>query len=211
MGRPDRLMTDLEAVFSAIQRERMVDIPILNPRLEVRAVGFQDWDGHWLGVLITPWFMNLMLLPGEGKIWPEMATGDKLSHVLPSGRYEFIVGDENDIGQYQMCSLFSPMFEFEDQAAVVATAEAVMAAIFDQANKDEAMTRESEIVRLWQGEENTEDVEPSIVPTTDEAQTEQEAAPPSLQERIEKPLSRRDLLRGAFLRREAKETLPRAD
>ena len=49
-----------------IQRERMADIPLLNPALEVQAVGFSVWEAYCLGVLITPWFMNLMLLPLAG-------------------------------------------------------------------------------------------------------------------------------------------------
>ena len=36
---------------------------MLNPALSVEAVGFRPWDEHWLGVLVTPWFMNLWLMP----------------------------------------------------------------------------------------------------------------------------------------------------
>ena len=35
-------------------RERMHDVPILNPALNVEAVDFQRWQRHWLGVLVTP-------------------------------------------------------------------------------------------------------------------------------------------------------------
>ena len=55
----------LESAFERVRRERMIDVPMLNPRLAVQAVGFRDWRGGWLGILITPWFMNLMLLPGD--------------------------------------------------------------------------------------------------------------------------------------------------
>ena len=37
----------------------------VNPAVEVEAVGFAPWDAHWLGVMVTPWFMNLMLLPRD--------------------------------------------------------------------------------------------------------------------------------------------------
>ena len=37
---PDTLSAGLEAAFTRIQRERMADIPLLNPALEVQAVGF---------------------------------------------------------------------------------------------------------------------------------------------------------------------------
>jgi len=122
----------LEAIYTTIQKERMADIPILNPRLQVRAVGFREWEGHRLGVLVTPWFMNILLLPGEDGEWSTLACGEKVTQRLPSGVYEFIVGEEVDLGHYQMCSLFSPMFEFEDQAAALATARAVMDGVLDE-------------------------------------------------------------------------------
>ena len=31
----------------------------VNPALAVEAVGFRPWEDHWLGVMVTPWFMNL--------------------------------------------------------------------------------------------------------------------------------------------------------
>jgi hypothetical protein len=43
--------------------------PILNNRLEVETVGFVNWgeeNGEFaseVGILITPWFMNIVLLP----------------------------------------------------------------------------------------------------------------------------------------------------
>ncbi|MDJ0654089.1 MAG: [NiFe]-hydrogenase assembly chaperone HybE [Xanthomonadales bacterium] len=120
---PDKVAANLEGVFSSIQQERFADIPILNSKLRVEAVGFQRWQDGCLGVLVTPWFMNLMLLQDEpGPLEP----GSKVQHELPSGTFEFIAGEEEGIGAYQMCSLFSPVFEFEDQDAAVATAEAVM-------------------------------------------------------------------------------------
>ncbi|WP_059287489.1 [NiFe]-hydrogenase assembly chaperone HybE [Aquitalea magnusonii] len=57
----------LEALFRDIAASRMQGIPILNPALQVEAIGFQQWGGPqgrlWAGVLLTPWFMNLLLLP----------------------------------------------------------------------------------------------------------------------------------------------------
>ncbi len=196
MNCSDYLKTGLEAAFTAIQYQRMADVPILNPCLQVRAVGFNEWGGHCLGVLITPWFMNLMLLPHEGDDWTGLCSGTKINHTFPSGSYEFIVGEEEGIGQYQMCSLFSPMFEFEDQAAAVATAEAVLECIFDETSRDETSTRQNEIQKIWNGESDTEllQTEPVVESGADPGQRV------TSQERIEKPMSRRDLLRGAFLR-----------
>ena len=120
----------LEAVFRRIQQERMGDVPILNPALEVSAVGFRDWRGRRVGVLITPWFMNIMLFPAPQEDWGSLRVGDKFVHGFPSGGYEFIAAGEPGIGPYQSCSLFSPVLEFTDHAVAVATAAAAMEALF---------------------------------------------------------------------------------
>ena len=111
----------LERTFQAIERERMQGIPILNPNLQVKALGFKRWQHYRLGILLTPWFMNVLLLPEEAE--QALQVGVKRTVALPSGEYEFIVGHETEIGFYLSCSLFSPVFEFENQAAAETTAE----------------------------------------------------------------------------------------
>lgn len=89
---PEYLTEGLKRVFTHIQQERMQGVPVLNEMLQVEAVGFTSWRGHCLGVLITPWFMNLMLLPNEGDEWKHLPVGKKVTHLFPSGPYEFIAG-----------------------------------------------------------------------------------------------------------------------
>lgn len=115
-----------ETVFRRIERERMADMPLLNPALEVTAVDFIEWQGAHLGVLITPWFMNLVWQVCDVSEDDQPAAGSKHVHSLPAGDYEFIAAHEPGLGHYKMCSLFSPVFEFADQATAVATAQAVM-------------------------------------------------------------------------------------
>ena len=110
-----------------IERERMADVPILNASLAVEAVGFREWENQCLGVLVTPWFMNLMLLPLDvDEQTGEQHSGDTSTVSFPAAEFEFIYGEEAGIGGYRMCSLFSPVFEFEDHAAAVATAKSVL-------------------------------------------------------------------------------------
>ena len=54
----------LETAFRAVAA-RMQGLAFVNPALAVEAIGFAPWSGHWLGVLLTPWFMNLVLAPRE--------------------------------------------------------------------------------------------------------------------------------------------------
>ena len=75
----DDAVSRLETTFGAIRRDRMQDVPILNPALQVEAIGMRAWQGHWLGALVTPWFINLVLLPGQGA-WRSVADRDSVWH-----------------------------------------------------------------------------------------------------------------------------------
>ncbi|HEX21925.1 MAG TPA: [NiFe]-hydrogenase assembly, chaperone, HybE, partial [Chromatiales bacterium] len=123
---PDYLSQGLERTFKRILRERMRHMPVINDDLRVEAVGFHPWQGHSLGVMVTPWFMGLMLIPREGDDWSGLQLGEKCIHEFPTGAYEFTVAEEDGIGRYQVCTLFSPMARFTDQETTVATAEAVL-------------------------------------------------------------------------------------
>jgi [NiFe] hydrogenase assembly HybE family chaperone len=123
----------LAAVYRTIAETRMRDVPICNPALAVEPVGFRAFDGRALGVLITPWFMNLAVAGFEGRPLPCAAPGAKVELVFPAGVVELIAGDLDGFGRLDACSLFSPMFDFKSQGAAYATAEAVLAALFDPA------------------------------------------------------------------------------
>lgn len=125
--------TTLEAVFRRIAATRMAGIGLLNPALDVEAVGFRPWHGGWVGVLITPWFMNLICLPGPEAAWEELSSGSKKDVELPSGSYEFLAADEEELGPYLTSSLFSPMFEFPDMDRARAVAAASLEEIFTPA------------------------------------------------------------------------------
>ena len=122
----EQICQSLEAAFNAILQTRMHDVPVLNPALSVQALEFLRYQQDWLGVLITPWFMNLLLLPAPDSTWQTQAPGSKFSRTFPYGVFEFTVANEAPLGVYAVCSLFSPMFQFADQAAAVAAAKAAL-------------------------------------------------------------------------------------
>lgn len=131
--------TRVQAAFDRVQRERMAGLPFVNEALRVELVGLRRWHGLWLGVLITPWFMNLLLLPGDDPAddavpWPRLPVRETARFAFPAGSFEFIAGHEGEAGEYLACSLFSPVFEFADQATARQTAEACLAALFDAAS-----------------------------------------------------------------------------
>jgi [NiFe] hydrogenase assembly HybE family chaperone len=129
----------VRSAFERVRIERMAGLPFVNEALQVELVGLQRWRGLWLGVLVTPWFMNLMLLPGDGAAegdevparWPAIATGEYAQFAFPAGVLSFLAGREGDVGEYLACSLFSPMFEFADHATARQTAEACLLALFN--------------------------------------------------------------------------------
>ena len=132
----------LEAAFRAILQRQMHDMPMTNPALSVEAVGFRRWSDHWLGILVTPWFMNLVLMPRVAAKWHPIDERETRHYVLPAGVFEFIGAHHPALGDYQACSLFSPMFDFADHAGARATAVAALDALFDISNREagEALT-----------------------------------------------------------------------
>lgn len=128
----------LEAIFRTIAGTRMADVSILNPALEVEAVGFRRRGNDWVGVLITPWFMSLICLPDAASAWQIQASGTKRELELPSGTYEFLSAHEDELGPYLTSSLFSPMFEFPDMARAREVAAAVLAEVFSLPEPDAA-------------------------------------------------------------------------
>ncbi|WP_179957665.1 [NiFe]-hydrogenase assembly chaperone HybE [Exilibacterium tricleocarpae] len=106
---------ELESCFRQIQQQRMRDMPILNKALQVAAVGFHPWREFWMGVLITPWFANLVLLPAAAGAGTLPAPGSSASFAFPAGRFTFISAREAGIGTFLSCSLLSPVFELRTQ------------------------------------------------------------------------------------------------
>jgi len=121
--------TDLVGRFRTISRGKMRGLPICNDRLEVEAVGFTALDEHRLGVLITPWFMNLILLPRDDT-WSTMADGATDSVSLPAENCEFTVCQDDELGTYLSAVLFRTVVDFPDQRTAVAVAENVIEQLF---------------------------------------------------------------------------------
>ncbi len=201
----DEKITLLETVFRHIHKNRMADIPILNDRIEVSVIGFQQWQKSYLCILITPWFMNLMLLPGEEENWEDKQETTTSRHTFPSGNYEFLIGYEPDIGKYQMCSLFSPMFEFADNAAAVETAEIAIKELMNVENIEQADIDSRQLEAIWNGTEEHPDKTAAREAANRETAEKNKVQPHiPLKEKMQKPVSRRSLLRGALMLDEEK-------
>ena len=175
-------------LFTTIEIERMDGVPVLNNALVVDAVGFDCHNGFHLGVLLTPWFMNLVLIPTQEntQILPTQQVGSKQFHNLPAGRFEFIVGHEDELGKFLSCSLFSPMLEFADQETAMQTAHEVLQQVTTTTttNDDEGDDEDADMREIWAGRLPENNIEEQHSKTDDQ------------DVQIPKELSRRDLLGG---------------
>jgi [NiFe] hydrogenase assembly HybE family chaperone len=144
-----------EEAFRELHRGKMRDVPFLNKAIQVQAIGFRPYEDDvigrsTLGVLLTPWFMNLIVVPDE-KPDPAPQIGTKSYVSFPSGKYEFIWSHRDETGPYRACSLFSPVQELASQLKAVEIGVEVLKALFQEEHREEG-ARSAEIRRLREEE-----------------------------------------------------------
>ncbi len=120
----------------------MADLPVVNSSLKVEAIGFCAYDEHQVGVLIAPWFMNLVLLLGSD-IGSRLKQGSKSTLRFPSGPVEFTTAQDEVLGPYLTAVLFSSVKEFPDQYTAKMTALEVMRELFKSARNEHPISRRS--------------------------------------------------------------------
>lgn len=105
----------VQALIELFQRvdAGMRDLPVYNEKLSVEAIGFRLFgDAALLGVVLTPWFMNLIMLPIERVPMKMAEIGRSISLELPAGKRAFVVGGDETNGLYKAHSLHSPVLNF---------------------------------------------------------------------------------------------------
>ncbi len=115
----------IEQRYREIARQ-MTGVPLINPALAVELLGWQCLEeGGQLGILITPWCMNLLWQPAGDLAFP--GQGQPLPLSLASGDYECLAFIDEQLGPLACASLFSPMQDFASQPAARAVAHEVLA------------------------------------------------------------------------------------
>ncbi|MGB7989153.1 MAG: [NiFe]-hydrogenase assembly chaperone HybE [Candidatus Methylophosphatis roskildensis] len=122
-------VTELVDQFRRIGSAQMQDLPIYNARLDVEAVGFQALGERWIGVLITPWFMSVIILPPVRTTLDARLFGQKCQELLPAANYAFVNGGVELVGSYKSLPLHSPMDAFESQDSARREAQARLSAL----------------------------------------------------------------------------------
>ncbi len=119
---PQRV-AEMVARFGVIGNTNMRGLPVYNENLEVEAIGFHAMRDDWCGILITPWFMNVILLPHDKIPMSYSMIASPTDEALPSGTWQFMYGGDDVIGLYKSLSLHSPMFAFKTQTLAQIEAE----------------------------------------------------------------------------------------
>ena len=127
----------LQQAYTAVAR-RMISLPVYNHALDIRVIGLRRWSEGLVGIVTTPWAMNIVLLPGADA--PAPVEGSEREVCFPSGSYRFTAGYLDGVGPLESCSLFSPMECFADPEVAAEVAGHAIAELFRQ---PEPVARES--------------------------------------------------------------------
>jgi [NiFe] hydrogenase assembly HybE family chaperone len=132
--------------------ERMRGLPVFNEALRVEVVGSRRCDEGRIAVVLTPWMMNLTLLPdAEARARRE---GTTRNVQFPSGTYGFTAGFLGGFGALETCSLFSPMDCFDDLDVARSVGRQALAALFVAGEPTAAATAEPETAEQRSGNGN---------------------------------------------------------
>jgi len=124
-----RIASLLKAYEAA--ESNILGLPVHNDRLRIEAVDFRRHGDGFVGVVVTPWSMNLTCLPDRPDAPPPGPLGGTRQIAFPSGNYSFLTGRMEGVGTVETCSLFSPMDEFDDPEVAKACAESAMVGLFE--------------------------------------------------------------------------------
>ena len=97
----------LVAQYERIAREEMQALPFYHATMPIVAE-CTLFEGQWLGCVLTPWMLSVVVLPGPDQLWP-VRSSERLALQLPCGNLTFMVGALPETGQLLACSLMSPI------------------------------------------------------------------------------------------------------
>lgn len=136
-GYPENPSSLVEQVFSQIaQTQDMMELPFYHKGILTKTFSFQEFEEQWVGVVLTPWMLSVVILPGSRQIWPQREVGDKLGLSFPRGDVTFVVSEIEGLGQYLSCSLMSPLDRHVHQKVYEQLAEDSLKELLGQKDPD---------------------------------------------------------------------------
>ncbi|OZG40617.1 hydrogenase biosynthesis protein HybE [Aeromonas sp. A35_P] len=97
----------LVAQYERIAQQEMQALPFYHAAMPIVAE-CTLFEGQWLGCVLTPWMLSVVVLPGPDQLWP-VRSSERLALQLPCGNLTFMVGALPETGQLLACSLMSPI------------------------------------------------------------------------------------------------------
>jgi [NiFe] hydrogenase assembly HybE family chaperone len=147
-------LNDHPRISALIEQYRLVDagmrdLPIYNNKVAIESVGFRLFgDIELLGVVLTPWFMNLMVLPLEPVAMKMAEIGKSVSVELPVGPRTFVIGGDEVVGLYKAHSLHSPVMSFTLPGQARAEAQRQLALLMTPVTEEPVATPASDVAGL---------------------------------------------------------------
>lgn len=89
--------------------ESMAELPFYRADIPCFCPKFVLFEGQWIGVVLTPWLLSVVVLPGPEQYWDTRKIGDKIALQFPNKTLLFTVSSLPNIPQYLSCSLMSPL------------------------------------------------------------------------------------------------------
>ncbi|MDU8924988.1 hydrogenase-2 assembly chaperone [Pasteurellaceae bacterium LIM206] len=90
-------------------KANMRDLPFYRQEVPCFCPKFILFENQWIGTVVTPWMLSLLVLPGPDQVWDWRKLGDKIAVRLPYKTFMFTVSSLANIPQYLSCSLISPL------------------------------------------------------------------------------------------------------
>ena len=103
---------DPSAIFQSAMEtvaKEMQDLPFYRANIECYCPKFVLFENQWIGTIVTPWMLSVVILPGKDQQWEPRELGDKLTIQLPYKSLTFTVSGVEQVPQYLSCSLHSPL------------------------------------------------------------------------------------------------------
>lgn len=114
------LLKKLESHYRTLATRIMTEVPIANPALEVETFGFTRRDSGWCGILMTPWFMNLVYIPDES---PHQTP---CTLAFPGGGVSFQPARGDGLERFWMAQMISPLADFPTMDYARAVAQQIL-------------------------------------------------------------------------------------
>lgn len=104
-----------------------------HPGLSVDIAGFRRYRGDWIGAVVTPWFIHLLLLPGGGELWRELPVEQTLRVGFPAADLDLLSerSDDPDLPASFFATILAPVDELADQDAALRTAMDALHLLFE--------------------------------------------------------------------------------